>query len=279
MKMKIKRISKSTLSVILAMMMLVSTMLVGLITVDASKGTDVNRTVYFKPYDFNNLESYVNTDGSIKTGYTLKVWFAHTQDNLINELQEMPLASKTIDGKIVYQATIYDKYDSLNNIYFRVFDSDSNCKAEVKAVNTWTSADKYSGKVYLSTGWKDPDWDTGSADQNYYILGPAVTNKADDWQSKIVTLETVSGTTHSHTFNSSSDIKENTDFLVSGTKSTDDNKKVTTSNGNGVTFSGSGESNVQFSLASGYTYPVTFTYDTNVNKLTGIATEKPVATT
>lgn len=45
MKMKIKRISKSTLSVILAMMMLVSTMLVGLITVDASKGTDVNRTV------------------------------------------------------------------------------------------------------------------------------------------------------------------------------------------------------------------------------------------
>lgn len=279
MKMKIKRISKSTLSVILAMMMLVSTMLVGLITVDASKGTDVNRTVYFKPYDFNNLESYVNTDGSIKTGYTLKVRFAHTQDNLINELQEMPLASKTIDGKIVYQATIYDKYDGLNNIYFRVFDSDSNCKAEVKAVNTWTSADKYSGKVYLSTGWKDPDWDTGSADQNYYILGPAVTNKADDWQSKIVTLETVSGTTHSHTFNSSSDIKENTDFLVSGTKSTDDNKKVTTSNGNGVTFSGSGESNVQFSLASGYTYPVTFTYDTNVNKLTGIATEKPVATT
>lgn len=35
MKMKIKRISKSTLSVILAMMILVSTMLVGLITVDA----------------------------------------------------------------------------------------------------------------------------------------------------------------------------------------------------------------------------------------------------
>lgn len=281
MKMKIKRISKSTLSVILAMMMLVSTMLVGLITVDASNGTDVNRTVYFKPYDFNNLESYVDTDGSIKTGYTLKVCFVHTQDNLINELQEMPLASKTIDGKIVYQATIYDKYDGLNKIYFQVFDSDSdsNCKAEVKAVNTWTSADIYSGKVYLSNGWKDPDWDTGSADQNYYILGPAVTNKADDWQSKIVTLETVSGTTHSHTFNSSSDIKENTDFLVSGTKFTEDNKKVTTSNGNGVTFSVSGESNVQFSLASGYTYPVTFTYDTNVNKLTGIATEKPVATT
>lgn len=118
-----------------------------------------------------------------------------------------------------------------------------------------------------------------STDQNYYILGPAVTNNADDWQSKIVTLETVSGTTHSHTFNSSSDIKENTDFLVSGTEFTTDNKKVTTSNGNGVTFSGGGESNVQFSLASGYTYPVTFTYDTNGNKLTGIATENSVGST
>ncbi len=51
MKMKFKRISKSTLSVILAMMMLVSTMLVGTMSVIAAEDNNFKTgyTIYFKP--------------------------------------------------------------------------------------------------------------------------------------------------------------------------------------------------------------------------------------
>lgn len=118
-----------------------------------------------------------------------------------------------------------------------------------------------------------------STDQNYYILGPAVTNKADDWQSKIVTLETVSGTTHSHTFNSADEIIPDKDFMISNSADTSGYKNAYVESGNGVNFTGSGSNNIKYSLQANYTYPVTFTYDTNGNKLTGIATENSVGST
>lgn len=280
MKMKFKRISKSTLSVILAIMMLVSTSLVGMFTSTAATVDDDSsvgaNSVYVKgSFDENwgvnhylskvdndsnhfkgnftikgsssNYEFKINVDGVdlSNNGYRFNSdntgGYMTLEENKVND-QIVPCATS---GNINVEVEYYQKYKQ------------GNVEASYLSIKQTAS----------------------STDQNYYILGPAVTNKAGDWQSKIVTLETVSGTTYSHTFNSSSDIKENTDFLVSGTKSTADNKKVTTSNGNGVKFFGSGDSKVQFSLDSGYTYPVTFTYDTNGNKLTGKATEKPVATT
>ena len=106
MKTKIKRHSRSALSILLTVCILISCMTVGLIATDAaransgtvaSNGTAVNRTVYVK-------QSAVSS-----TTYSdYRVWFAHTDNNLINELITMTDTGKTIGDDKVYSATIYE---------------------------------------------------------------------------------------------------------------------------------------------------------------------------
>ncbi len=157
MKTKIKRHSRSALSILLTVCMLISCMTVGLIATDAaransgtvaSNGTAVNRTVYVK-------QSAVSS-----TTYSdYRVWFAHTDNNLINELITMTDTGKTIGDDKVYSATIYDRYDGLNRIYFQAFNND-RCAAETRAVDKWTVYSTYDGKVWNGSSWEVPNWDT-----------------------------------------------------------------------------------------------------------------------
>ena len=193
MKTKIKRHSRSALSILLTVCMLISCMTVGLIATDAaransgtvaSNGTAVNRTVYVK-------QSAVSS-----TTYSdYRVWFAHTDNNLINELITMTDTGKTIGDDKVYSATIYDIYDGLNKIYFQAFDDDS-WAAQTKAVDKWTKYSIYNGKVWNGSSWEVPNWDT------VYGVTGCTELTGDDWG--VTNSEndmTKSGSSYTKTYN------------------------------------------------------------------------------
>lgn len=74
MKTNFKRIGKQSISIVLAVMMMLSTMLVGMVTSNAAN--EATATVYTTLDSISEFSSYINSDGSLKSGYTLK---ANTQ--------------------------------------------------------------------------------------------------------------------------------------------------------------------------------------------------------
>lgn len=74
MKTNFKRIGKQSISIVLAVMMMLSTMLVGMVTSNAAE--EATATVYTTLDSISEFSSYINSDGSLKSGYTLK---ANTQ--------------------------------------------------------------------------------------------------------------------------------------------------------------------------------------------------------
>lgn len=168
MKAKFTRVGKRSLSVILTLMMIVSTMLVGMVTTNASGGTASDKIVYLIPSDCG-WDSYLNDN------YTLKVYYKHNSDDISRQgLVTMSPYSKTINGKTVYSATIQDWWDGLTYLYFQVFDSNNNYQAEKQAINSWKGASEYAGRVYNGTKWSDPVWDSGSGETKtakYYYKG------------------------------------------------------------------------------------------------------------
>lgn len=169
MKMKIKRISKSTLSVILAMMMLVSTMLVGMFTTTAATVTDdssvgaTKTTVYLIPKD-----SWV-TNG-YKYQYNAKMQ-GDKEDNVADwKTGDMTNTGKTIGGKPVYVGTYTDLYNGVGKLQFLAKDSSNAQKDYVEPYNSWTSVDKFNGRCYnANTGtWVDYSPETGGT---YFTTG------------------------------------------------------------------------------------------------------------
>lgn len=74
MKTNFKRIGKQSISIVLAVMMMLSTMLVGMVTSNAAN--EATATVYTTLDSISEFSSYINSDGSLKSGYILK---ANTQ--------------------------------------------------------------------------------------------------------------------------------------------------------------------------------------------------------
>lgn len=169
MKAKFTRVGKRSLSVILTLMMIVSTMLVGMVTTNASGGTAEDKIVYLIPSDCG-WDSYLNDN------YTFKVFYKHNKDNdTLQGLVEMSPYSKTIGGKTVYSATIQDWWNGLSYLYFQVFDSNNSFAAEKKPMdNSWQFDSYYANKVYNGNSFSDPVWDSGSGDTKtpkYYYKG------------------------------------------------------------------------------------------------------------
>ena len=71
MKTNFKRIGKQSISIVLAVMMMLSTMLVGMVTSNAAE--EATATVYTTLDSISEFSSYINSDGSLKSGYTLKL--------------------------------------------------------------------------------------------------------------------------------------------------------------------------------------------------------------
>lgn len=169
MKIKAKRISKSALSVILAMMMLVSTSLVGMFTTTAATITDdssvgaTNTTVYLIPKD-----SWV-TNG-YKYQYNAKMQ-GDKADNVADwKTGDMTNTGKTIGGKPVYVGTYTDLYNGVGKLQFLAKDSSNAQKDYVEPYNSWTSVDKFNGRCYnANTGtWVDYSPETGGT---YFTTG------------------------------------------------------------------------------------------------------------
>lgn len=147
MKMKFKRISKSTLSVILAMMMLVSTSLVGSFTTtaatvdDNSVGTnnrfDQGETLYLdvtKYFDYNG--SQITWEDS---SATFKAEFYYYDNS--NSLHSTELPTKVTDG--IYSFTVPNN-EYLGYVNFKRFDSNGN--------NEWASTGNISVDDFRAQG-------------------------------------------------------------------------------------------------------------------------------
>lgn len=197
MKKQIRHFSKSTLAVVLTLCMLLSCFTAGIIASDAAKtesesvgsnGTAVNRTVYVKKsaVSSNSYSDY-------------RVYFEHTKDNLISETVNMSDTGYTMDGDVVYSATIYDKYDGLNKIYFQAFDNDV-WQAQTKAISgNWTGSSTYDGKLWNGSNWVTPVWDVPSTTTLYVLSGLKKYNtsntmtKAYIWEENNTNLAAWSG--------------------------------------------------------------------------------------
>lgn len=197
MKKRIIHLSKSTVSVILTLCMLVSCVTVGLIATDAAQVTGENRVGAAASEDSEvgassgdkvgasvDEESvgsngtavertvYVKKSAVSATSYSdYRVYFEHTEGSLIQITVSMTDTGHTMNGDSVYYATIYDKWDGLNKIYFQAF-SNNSFAAQTKAVSTWTEYSTYENKVWNGSGWDNPVWD----EDTYSINKAPMTN-------------------------------------------------------------------------------------------------------
>lgn len=140
MKTNFKRIGKQSISIVLAVMMMLSTMLVGMVTSNAS-GT---YTVYFTP---DSSWSKVKVNCNI----------GKSTDNWGNF--DATDTGKTINGNKVYKAELVLPEDGVKKMEFN--DGASNWKT---VINSWTPASEFSDKYYSgnygSGTWVDPSWDS-----------------------------------------------------------------------------------------------------------------------
>lgn len=166
MRHSIKRISKSALSVILALMMVVSTMAVGIVTFNAASYPKI----YFCPGTvWNDFESC-----------TIK-WNVNIGDNNTWQSGEFTDTGKTYNGYKVYVADTYEKYDGVDVMQIQKYEG-TTWKAEVKPISTYTKTDVYAGKMWVnsSKSWINFSYDveettetteTTQSTKNYYVVG------------------------------------------------------------------------------------------------------------
>ena len=157
MKSKMKHFSKSSLSILLALIMLVSTVAVGIVTSNAAfkdlVGTgDTGHTVYMCPHslDWDNYSSFklwVKDDGG----------GSGTTDYAVS----LTKYSKTIGGYDIYYCTINEKYGGWSTFQFQ---ADNGAATYDAKSSGWMGSSTVDGKVYNgfsnnSHHWDDPSWD------------------------------------------------------------------------------------------------------------------------
>lgn len=147
MKTNFKRIGKQSISIVLAVMMMLSTMLVGMVTSNA-EGT---YTVYFTP------------DSSwVTNNYTIQANFKYGSQPSEKSNATATDTKKTINGKIVYKADLYLNYDGLHGLQFKAYQGNTE-KGSIVVYDdgdTWYTQDIYSGKYWNGSSWSDPTWDS-----------------------------------------------------------------------------------------------------------------------
>lgn len=147
MKTNFKRIGKQSISIVLAVMMMLSTMLVGMVTSNA-EGT---YTVYFTP------------DSSwVTNNYTIQANFKYGSQPSEKSNATATDTKKTINGKIVYKADLYLNYDGLHGLQFKAYQGNTE-KGSIVVYDdgdTWYTQDIYSGKYWNGSSWVVPTWDS-----------------------------------------------------------------------------------------------------------------------
>lgn len=165
MKMKIKRISKSTLSVILAMMMLVSTSLVGMFTTTAATVTDDSSvgagkvTLYIASDTDWLLWSYFNQNGD---------WY---------EFKKVDGAK--FNNKQVYKCTDYYGDNNYLHLVYRDPNNSSNQNFKHNIIEN-SAFSNYDGKIYVDSDNKWYDYNGGD-NTSYYVAGTADLVNGTEW--------------------------------------------------------------------------------------------------
>lgn len=165
MKTNFKRIGKQSISIVLAVMMMLSTMLVGMVTSNAAE--EATATVYTTLDSISEFSSYINSDGSLKSGYTLK---ANTQyggeGEGVNIWKQVDATkyTKKINGKTVYTAAVGYNSDwgGLNTLQFQIYNGSTQKQEKSVAIinNTWTVIDTIKDKYWNGSSWVVPTWDS-----------------------------------------------------------------------------------------------------------------------
>ena len=163
MKTNFKRIGKQSISIVLAVMMMLSTMLVGMVTSNAAE--EATATVYTTLNSISEFSSYINSDGSLKSGYTLK---ANTQyggeGEGVNIWKQVDATkyTKKINGKTVYTAAVgyYSDWGGLNTLQFQIYNGSTQEKSVAIINNTWTVIDTIQDKYWNGSSWSTPTWDS-----------------------------------------------------------------------------------------------------------------------
>ena len=148
---------KKSLSIVLAVLMLFSTLVVGTLTSNAATET----TVYLCPSQISGFSSYVDSStGEIMSDYTLKLNTNHKGDGDAWHQYDMVLLEETIGGKAVYSYTFTDTYSGLGCIQFQIFQGSTH-KTQIQPFGTkeWTQPTVYNNKLYNGSSWVTPTWD------------------------------------------------------------------------------------------------------------------------
>ena len=156
---------KQSISIVLAVMMMLSTMLVGMVTSNAAE--EATATVYTTLDSISEFSSYINSDGSLKSGYTLK---ANTQyggeGEGVNIWKQVDATkyTKKINGKTVYTAAVgyYSDWGGLNTLQFQIYNGSTQKQEKSVAIinNTWTVIDTIKDKYWNGSSWVVPTWDS-----------------------------------------------------------------------------------------------------------------------
>lgn len=137
MKTNFKRIGKQSISIVLAVMMMLSTMLVGMVT---SNAAERNTTIYFA-YS-GSYELWPENWGGTEPGY----WY-----------QATAVSGKTFEGKKVYSCDLFNDSTGIN-VHFK---SGDTVTGNIQNIVSGDSINNYTSKIYVVNDagnggeWKD----------------------------------------------------------------------------------------------------------------------------
>ena len=124
----------------------------------------------------NNVKVYCAIKASDLNCYTLKV-NANIGDNNTWRQYTMEKLDETYEGRLIYQATIVEKYGGVDALQFQLYDG-STWKSQKQPYGTWTTSSTFANKLYV---YDTNKWITKTNDPSYTVY---FVNK-DDWTGTI----------------------------------------------------------------------------------------------
>lgn len=164
MRHSIKRVGKRTLSIVLTLMMLVSTMVVGIVSTSAANSTLETRKVYFCPAtvwaDFADFTIKCNTN---------------IGDNNTWKQVDFVDTGKTYNGNKVYVADSLEKHGGVDTMQIQKYDG-TDWIDQVVPIGSWTTIGNYENKMWdnKNTKWIDFDFDVSLSKPNVTLTTDGV---------------------------------------------------------------------------------------------------------
>ncbi len=174
MKTSIKRLSKRTLSIVLAVMMLITTLTIGVVNTNAAFTDDKSVgastvTVYFVPGIDSVVSSYFDDDGKIKSDYTLKANYNKKGDGQSWSSAEMTLDTNgTYSNKAIYKCDLQEDYGGLGRLQFQIYQGGA-FQTQHEVISSWTTDDNFSGKLYNGSSWVTLEYDLTDTKYNVTV--------------------------------------------------------------------------------------------------------------